>query len=159
ETRRVPRDLIVAAEELAGDRVGEGLTLAEDRVLLALHRAAAGADVEENLGPLHRDHHRLDGREGFGEVDGHHPERPPDAVGNTGRDRMGQEQEQRQQEPQRATKAPQNVTEGWWIPKTARSRSQISPSDAVASTASTSRGIRFTRPRGPVSRASSARGG
>ena len=63
------------------------------------------------------------------EVDGHQRE------GRCRRGRRGRPRPDRatsrssdSRDAQRATQALQNVTDGWWTPKTARSRSQISPS-------------------------------
>src|SRR5262245_22776778 len=121
--------------------MGERLALAEDRILLAEHGAVGLVDVEEDLRPLHRDHHPLDRLEGPGEVGSHESERGARTVGHTGLNRMGQEHEEPDQGRENRPPALQNVTEGWCTPKTARRRSQISPSDAEASTASISSGM------------------
>src|SRR5439155_7441155 len=154
---RVAEHLLELAERRAGEWVDERGALAEDRELLPDLRAPFLAEVEvERVALLTHDEplHRL---EGPGEVLGHEGERRADAVGEPGvRDPGGGEDEGERGGARRGRPA-QNVTDGSWTPKTPRSRSQISPSVTAASTASTMRGTRFSRPRAVVSSASSAR--
>src|SRR5207244_8213429 len=95
------------------------------------------------------------------ELVGQQRERPADAVGRAGggqsRDHGRREQGGGERDGRHARAPHQNVTEGWCAPNTARSRSQISPSVAACSTASTISGRRLARPRAPVSSASRAR--
>src|SRR5262249_46803118 len=130
----------------------------EDHQLLPDLSAAAFAEVEIEDVALVRRHHAFDGLSGPDEVVGHELERGRETVGHPGgggrgADQQGQGGEQRRQRPTRH----QNVTDGWCVPKTARNRSQISPSVTDASTASTSRVTTFSRPRAARSRSSRAR--
>src|SRR5262249_57771817 len=123
----VAEDLLVTTEELAGDRMGERLALAEDRVLLAEHGAVALVDVEEDFRPLHRDDHPLDGLEGPGEVVRHEAEGGARTVAHAGQHRLGQEQEEPHQRQESRPTALQKVTEGWCTPKTAPTPPHTSP--------------------------------
>ncbi len=132
-------------------------TFAEDRELLADLRAARRAEVEVDRLALHGDDHPLGRLERLGEVVGHEGEGGARLVGEPRvRDAGGGQDEDERDGGARGPRA-QNVTDGWWTPKTPRSRSQISPSVTAASTASTMRGRRLSRPRAAVSSASSAR--
>src|SRR5262245_5925733 len=153
--------LLVTPERFAGERMGERRALAEDRVLLADLAAATRADVEEDLLALRRYDDALDRLEGLNEFVGHHGERRPDAIGQAGgggaRDQNARQHRDAEHARHSAGSTHQNVTEGWCTPKTARRRSQISPSVAACSTASTSKGMTLSRPRAARSRTSRAR--
>src|SRR5262245_29749810 len=135
----------------------EDLALPEDRELLAPVGAARLAEVEEDLAAIERDHRALDRLRGLDEVVCHEAERGAHAVGQSGGRWGGGERGQREDESDDACASPQNVTDGRCTPKTPRRRSQISPSVAAASTASTIRVRRLSEPRAPRSSASSAR--
>src|SRR5712692_1079641 len=154
---RVAEHLLVPAERLGGERMDELRPLAEDRELLADLRAARRAEVEVDRFALHGDDHPLDRLERPGEVVGHEHERGAGAVGEPRVRRAGDGQDEDERDCGPRGPRAQNVTDGWWTPKTPRSRSQISPSVTAASTASTMRGRRLSRPRAAVSSASSAR--
>ena len=80
----VPQHLLVPPQRPSGERMGEGLALAEDHVLLSDLGAVLGGDVEEDLGALQRDHDGLHRLEGLDEVAGHEREGGGDPVGDTG---------------------------------------------------------------------------
>src|SRR5262249_35716375 len=151
--------ILVVPERPLRDRVVEGVAFAEDDQLLPDLSAAALTQIEVQDVALVRRHHTFDGLSRADEVVGHEPEGGGDTVGHAGvrgwrdDDEQGQDSGQRRQRPPRH----QNITDGWCVPKTARSRSQISPSVTDASTASTSRVTTFSRPRAARSSASRAR--
>src|SRR5947208_1877306 len=103
-------------------------------------------------------HQPFDGLGHPDELVGHELERGGEPVGHPGcRRRHDDEERQRGEQRQHRPARHQNVTEAWCVPKTARNRSQISPSVTEASTASTRSVTRFSRPRAARSRASRAR--
>src|SRR5262249_61061677 len=146
------------AEEPLGDRMVEGLALAEDRQLLADLGAAALPEIEVQEVAIGRGDQALDRLRGANEIVGHQLKRRSQAIGQPRpRRRHDDEGGQRGEQRRRYQPTHQNVTDGWWVPNTARKRWQISPSVTDASTASTRRKTMFSRPRAARSRASSAR--
>src|SRR5436190_565374 len=154
----MPEQILVVTEHSLRDRVVERIALAEDDQLLPDLGAAVLTQIEVEDVALVRRHHALDGLGHPDEVVGHELERGGDPVGHPGcRRRHDDEERQRGEQRQHRPARHQNVTEGWCVPKTARNRSQISPSVTEASTASTRSVTRFSRPRAARSRASRAR--
>src|SRR5258706_8184865 len=154
----VPELLLVAAEGLARHGMVEGLALPVDRQLLTDLSPRGLAEVDEDALAIHRDHGAFERLRGLDEVVTHQAERRPDAIGEPGvRARGENEGGQHDGQGDEAGTAPQNVTDGWCTPNTARRRSQISPSVTDALTASTIRVMRFSVPRAPRSRASRLR--
>src|SRR5438552_2191733 len=150
---------LIAPERLAGERVVELLSLAEDQQLLARLRAAALPEVEVERVALHTHDEPFERLERAHELLGDQHEGRAHAVGEPGARRRGAQEEPERHERAEgpAATANQNVTDGWWTPNTRRSRSQISPSVTCASTACTMRATRFSCPRAAASSASSAR--
>src|SRR5207249_8326653 len=151
--------LLVTPERLAGHRVVELLAPAEDRQLLTRLRAATLPEVEVERVALDTHDEPLDRLECAHEILGHQHEGRAHAVGESGMRRWTAHEEPERREHGEGPRetAGQNVTDGWWTPKTPRSRSQTSPSVTWASTACTMRATRFCSPRAAASSEASAR--
>src|SRR5262249_31484415 len=136
-------------------RMIEGLALAVDGELLADLGPGFPSEVEVDEIGVDTHHEAVHGLKGLHELRRHQAEGDADAVSQPGpRRRHGPQEEEKGERQQRRSAASQKVTDGWWTPKTRRSRSQISPRVLPASTASTISTRRLARPRAPLSSAS-----
>ncbi len=134
------------------------LALAEDGELLTDLGSPALADVEVDRVSFDVDHQALEGAERLADVVDHEREGRPDTVGHPGGSvRRDRERGQHGEPDEGSNPHAQKVTDGLWMPNTARSLSQISPRVTPTSTAVTSSGSRLSRPRAAASSPSSAR--
>jgi hypothetical protein len=100
------------AEHFPGQRVQEGLALAEDRVLLADLGTGRLGHVEEDLAALGRDDQPLDRLEGGHEVVGDEREGGGDPIRHAGGGSERKQEREEGQQRQEDAGGLQNATEG-----------------------------------------------